>query len=803
MDLPTTKHDVPQDMGTQQVSEENKEKRGILEKASSYIIIATIFLAPIFFIPSAYAPLDVVKSAVISIGVLISSVLCVIAVIKKRSVFIPKGPIIYFFLAIVASIILSTLFSGNIERSLFGQGFEIGTASFLGILFASTFLISSLAYKQKDRIFNVYAAIFTSFIILALFHLTRIIGGAEVLSFGFLSSVVSTVVGKWYDFAIIAGLVGILSLLGIKFLSLGRKMKSILYVILIVSGFFLFAINFSLLWWVIAIIALCIGIFEYFSRLSQDVNRGFFSRISILTLIVLIISVVSAWKGEAIATPLTRALNLQYSEIVLPWQMTLDVTSGTIKESPILGSGPNLFVNQFLKYKPYQAINSSPFFAVEFNNGFATLPSFVTTQGILGLIVWIVFFIFFIRLGIKGLRGSSDTFSKFSLTSSFFASSFLWLVSLLYYPSHVVLFFAFVMTGLYFSALSREGLLNYKESKRAFVISIVALVLLVAWLGISLKQYVALAYFQSGIKELNASQPDFAKEKFNKALFWNDSDAYYRALVEASIIKISSRANEIQSSLSSSGTNPSAEEIEEVGTMVAEALDYADKAISIDSSNHYNHISRARVSELATSLGIQNAYDNAKASYGEAVRINPWNPALYLSLARFETSQNKFTEAQEFLGRALQLKPNYIEAIFLLSQVQVSTGRIKDAITSAQVNTQINPSEPILFFQLGFLQYNDQNYSASVAALEKAVELNNQYANARYFLGLSYSRLGRNADAIAQFEELIKTNPDSQEVAFILSNLKSGRSPFANAEPPIDNKPEERKTLPIDEQAEE
>ena len=127
---------------------------------------------------------------------------------------------------------------------------------------------------------------------------------------------------------------------------------------------------------------------------------------------------------------------------------------------------------------------------------------------------------------------------------------------------------------------------------------------------------------------------------------------------------------------------------------------------------------------------------------------------------------------------------------------------MKDAIVSSQVATQINPNDPLLFFQLGILQYDDKDYANAVTSLEKAVSLSSQYANARYFLGLSYVRVGRNSDAILQFEELAKTNPDNKEVAFILSNLKAGKSPFSDAKPPIDSKPEKRKTLPVSEKTE-
>ena len=44
-------------------------------------------------------------------------------------------------------------------------------------------------------------------------------------------------------------------------------------------------------------------------------------------------------------------------------------------------------------------------------------------------------------------------------------------------------------------------------------------------------------------------------------------------------------------------------------------------------------------------------------------------------------------------------------------------------------------------------------------------------------------------------------NPDNQEIQFILSNLENGLSPFAgseNADPPIDDEPENREKPPLD-----
>ena len=111
----------------------------------------------------------------------------------------------------------------------------------------------------------------------------------------------------------------------------------------------------------------------------------------------------------------------------------------------------------------------------------------------------------------------------------------------------------------------------------------------------------------------------------------------------------------------------------------------------------------------------------------------------------------------------------------------------------------MNPSNPTLLFQLGLLSYENKNYDVAAQALGAAVQAQPNYANAKYFLGLSLVRLNKIADAVQQFTDLSKVAPDSKEVAFILSNLKAGKSPFADAQPPITANPEKRASLPIKE----
>jgi tetratricopeptide (TPR) repeat protein len=176
--------------------------------------------------------------------------------------------------------------------------------------------------------------------------------------------------------------------------------------------------------------------------------------------------------------------------------------------------------------------------------------------------------------------------------------------------------------------------------------------------------------------------------------------------------------------------------------------------------------------------------------------MNPFNPSIYLSLASFEARQKKYDDSIRDLGKALQVKNNYLDAIFLLSQVYAAKGDIVNAVTAAKVAVELNPQSPQLLFQLGILDYNIKDYAGAVQALDGAVKIQKDYANAKYFLGLSYARLNNIVGAVSQFEDLARTNPENQEVALILANLKNGKSIFADAKA---SAPEKRASLPIKE----
>ena len=222
-------------------------------------------------------------------------------------------------------------------------------------------------------------------------------------------------------------------------------------------------------------------------------------------------------------------------------------------------------------------------------------------------------------------------------------------------------------------------------------------------------------------------------------------------------------------------------------------------AIEYDNTNYLNYLIAGRLYEYI--IPIEGAYKLSSDYYQEALKLSPKSPLINLVIGRLEYANKNNAKAKEYLIKAIQLKSNYTDAAFLLAQIEVADGNIKNAIKLVEAASTLRPDNPVAFFQLGILKYSEQekNYKGASEAFEKAVALNTAYSNARYFLGLSYFNLGRREEAIKQFEIVKSYNMDNKEVELILKNLKEGRSPFTNAAPPIDNKPEKRKNLPIKE----
>lgn len=797
----------------QTVQNQTTVKKISIEQVAYFILGGLALLLPFFLIPSRFVGLGLSKGLLISLGSVFALAFFIISVIKNGQIEVPKNLMFLSAFLIPIAFLLSAIFNGATQASFLGYVFEIGTVSSVFFGFLLLFLASQM-FRNKERIFYSYLGVFLSFGIVALYHIIRFLFGPEVLSFGFLNNQVSNLVGSWNDLSIFFGAVAILSLITLEMVVLNKVFKTLITSVFALSLVFLAIVNFSTMWFVLGIFSLVFFLyiisFDHFSpskELGQGLEAGAQTtanrKISYKALAILIISVLFIFAGNSISDRISTALNIVNVEVRPSWSSTLEITGKVLKENPVFGSGPNNFTNEWLLNKPV-GINDTLFWNTDFSYGTGLLPTFMATTGALGILAWLFFLGMILYTGIRAIfRPTEDLFSRYLIVSSFLLTAFFWVTSMVYVPGIANFGLAFFFTGLFLASLYRENLLQKKtfslatNPKISFVSVLVLIVLLIGTVVLGYlvgQKSISFVYFQKSLSALNEEQNlDRAENFMVKAVQLGGLDIYYRGLSELGLVRINNILNREGATFESVR--------DEFQATLAGSIENARISTTINPKNYQNWISLARVyAELVPPpFSIPGAYESAKSAYEEALKFNPHNPAIYLLLSRLEISNNNLTSARDYAQKSVEEKPNYADGHFVISQIEVAEGNIDPAISSLETTLILSPGNPGLFFQLGILKYNKQDFLGAIDALARAVQLVPDYANAKYFLGLSLNRVGETALAIEQFEGIESTNPDNAEVKVILGNLRAGREPFANIQPPLDNRPEQRPSLPIEE----
>lgn len=507
------------------------------------------------------------------------------------------------------------------------------------------------------------------------------------------------------------------------------------------------------------------------------------------SLFVLALSLIFILSGGSVSAFLSNTFKMNMVDVRPNFEVTMNLIGSAWKQNAAFGVGANMFKELWDMKRPVE-INVTQFWATDFNFGSGFVPTVAITTGLLGLLSLLVFLVLYIYTGFKAIFFSStDSSFRYVASTTFFISIFLWAMSIIYTPSVAILALMFVFSGIFIGILFAEGLLqsmriNIFSSPRANFAAVFGIV-------VCLIASIAGGYF---VWERVVAASVFQGGDAIGSVRLVPADIYWRGVSEQSLVKVGSIIGSI-SRPEDMGESQKAS----IRTSISDAIAAANNAIAWDSKNYQNWFVLGRVYEVLAANGIGGAADNAKSAYSEAEKRAPTNPAIPIAFGRIASILGNKDEARENIGKAISLKKNYTDAYFALAQIEASSNNIKGAIDSVEAATFVDPQNASLYFQLGLLKYNLSDFKGAASAFEQAASIIPDYANARYFLGLSYEKLGRDSDAIAQFEEIQKTNPDNSEVKLILSNLKSGRSPFAEAKPPVSDKPESREKPPIEE----
>lgn len=754
-------------------------------RLSFITLLSTIFLSLFFFIPYVPVTLEASKGFLLSVGTTLSVFFWLIARLGEGKFTIPRDRLIIFAGIIPLIFLAASFFSSSLYISLFGSGFEMGTFGSMLILFV-LFFLSSMYFQTEKRLWYFFGAFFIGALILSIFELINIFIGFDRFLPGLLQGVSSgNLVGSWNNFALLFGLVVLVSLFSIEFLKSKKLFLILQYFLLLTGLFFIVIINIPMVWILVGVFSIIIFVYNVSIQHAgiKIVHGGEGKRFPLTSLFVVLICFSFVIGTNSLGNLISKYVNLSNTEVRPSIVTTAQVAWKAIKHNPAFGTGPNTFVMDWSLWQP-KDIAQTIFWNSDFNNGYSTLSTFIVTTGILGFLAWILFFaVFFIR-GIQSLRiALKDPLSNYFIMTTFMISLYTWISFIVYTPNILMLMLAFASSGILIGILVYRQVVPVKEfsflndPRNSFFAILVLMFLMIATLSVTylyVEKFTSVIYFSKGLNTNNTMESLSRSEgMIVNAISLDKNDVYYRTLSQVYVAEIGVLVNDQKISPEALKSN--------LQQLVNFAQNSASMAVSQNPKQYINYVNLGNVYASLEPLSIQGSYESAVTSYTKASELAPNNPSILLARAQLEFIKKNNDEARKFIEKALALKLNYTDALFLLAQIETNEGNNAGAIKQVERAVELNPNDSTIFFRLGLLRYNNASYTSAIGAFEQAVLLDNAYWNARYFLGLSYQKVGRNTDALIQFKILSQVMPDNEDVKKAidsLSNVQASAAPI-------------------------
>ena len=744
------------------------------------VLVAVFGLLPIFFVPGVYASLGFTKTYAVTVAMFVAVLLLALSVLRsgKMRLIIPLP--LAFFWGFALTAVASALLSGDIKDALYGMVFEVHTAGFM-LLMALVMTVSLVFSQSKVATRRIFMVLGGSALILQLYHLLRLVIGADFLTFGIFTSSTASTIGGFNDLALFSGLVILCVLILLPQITTRLAGKVIASLLIVGSLIILSVVNFYAVWLMVGFFSL-LAILYFLSRdtwlkVAEEGSRPV-SRLTLLLVgLVCLTSGAFVISGDYIAGKVGQITGVSYLEVRPSFDSTLSITKSALRDNALLGTGPNRFEDAWRQYKN-PVINQTIFWNTSFSGGSGYIPTILATTGIAGAVFMICFLLAFLHFGYRTLiaRTVKDAGWYTIGVVSFMAALYLWIMALVYVPGAVILLLAALFTGLvgatYIATSAEFGVeINVTESRQygLLLIATVLVVIISAVLvviGVS-KQFVANVIYADTVRAFQ-QESDFAAADSGLA---KASELYAQDLfmAERAQLRLSQLSNQV-------ATNGEVDAVtrQRNSNLLAEGISLTEQAINLDPTNPTNHIVLSNFYALLDPAQFEGMKERVEALFARMEELDPTNPLYSVLKAQYKVQISDAAGARESLGKAIEKKNDYTDAIFLLSQLDVQEGKVKDAIILTSALISIEPNNPTRYFQLGVLLATDAQLAEAAQAFETAIRLDGSYANARYFLALTYLDQDRTEEALVQLKLVRETNPDNEVLAALIAAVEGG-----------------------------
>lgn len=702
----------------------NSQRKISISHIQKYILFFLVFCLPFSIIPF---PWDWSERAMSLVILSFSTVIVGLELVKliwEARVSIVKTVLDGGILLILLSFLLSTVFSRDINTSLWGVDGRLGSGFILlvSIVFLG-FAIRSFI-KTNNDIQNLLTAFLLGLLINNVLSLISFLGYNP---FGLIPVykdmfVVGFPIVKSPKAHILVNGIGLLLSTSLLLSSYISKIKtlsfgvSILSLILTIVNICVFSINQGvqlLILLVLCMFPLTLLVLKKFRLTPAVTKKMLLTIVAVVVLLILPAVMLQIKSVRDIILPksirLVEQLNINPD---VSWSITTSVLTKS-KMRGLVGSGVDTYITAFNHYKP-ESINNMPYISSGFfyaENDFLTK---VTNQGLLWIFAWLLFGFLLIKSVIEDIlrmRSFSDSVGVLHLTIIDSILLFIYLSSLFSVYSVLSLFMLVIVVSI--RAILRDILAKGSEEKLMFklwavninskdggdkamyninivitvLLSLFSLFLLQTWV----RKFISSAYLlraQSYVASENENVGNngntLEKRKevvermdryYSNALTYDkDNPAIYRdrALIyfeEANIALSKYSAEKDPDKVDQSL-------IREIGELKNKSIDSARRAIEISPNIYANWETMKNIYMGFVGMGMNDYIADAVYSLDKSLELNPNNYELFYNKAQLFTVKKERDNALQALTEVLHMNPQHIPSLILAAEINKEKGSV-------------------------------------------------------------------------------------------------------------------------------
>lgn len=357
------------------------------------------------------------------------------------------------------------------------------------------------------------------------------------------------------------------------------------------------------------------------------------------------------------------------------WLIAVD----SLKIKPLIGFGFDNFLTAFTQFRP-AFLNLSPFWNWTYTDSTNLFLQFLTTGGLVGLTLFVLLIITSIHSIKTRLSASKPEYLLLDV-----GLIMLFFLGLLMSFNLIFWLLLFVFLGLLEARHTEPKKINLSSPQSIWLTKII-LILLVAG--------VFTAWYLTG----RVLAADIAFQKSTKALAANQGKNIYdfqKKAIELSPTNIGYRLSFSQTNLLLANSLAGQETLSDqqktqISLLIQQAVDEAKIAVNL---NPQNSFAWQNLAELYHNLiNFAEGADNwTIAAYQQTIRLNPTDPRLRVDLGGIFYSLKNFETAIDQFRRAAELKPDYANAYYNLSQAYKETKEFEKAYLAMQQVVNLIP----------------------------------------------------------------------------------------------------------------